>query len=186
MTWIHPPRDHVGGLKALKAATNCQIYGPLNEPIPLRDYALVHGDQIRVLEQWVNVFGVHGHTAGHLAYEFPQEGMLFSGDTLFSAGCGRLFEGTPTQMLTSLDALAALPECTRVFRAHEYTVSNLRFALAVEPENAAIAQRLGEPSLGSRQPCRRSRTVLWSVQGQCAPLTVNFWRSFTSVRDPRL
>ncbi|WP_447741774.1 hydroxyacylglutathione hydrolase [Pseudomonas laurentiana] len=143
----HHHSDHVGGLKTLKAATNCTIHGPLQESIPMRDHGVVHGDLIRVLDRWVNVLGVPGHTAGHLAYQLPQERMLFSGDTLFSAGCGRLFEGTPAQMLTSLDALAALPGCTRVFCAHEYTVPNLRFALAVEPENLEIAQRLAEASV---------------------------------------
>ncbi len=140
----HHHHDHVDGLVALKAATNCRVHGPDSEAIPVRDQALSHGSCLHVLGRQISVLGVPGHTMGHLAYQVAQEGLLFTGDTLFSAGCGRLFEGTPAQMLASLDLLAALPGETKVFCAHEYTVSNLRFALAVEPENPQIAKQLAK------------------------------------------
>ncbi|MNH09991.1 Hydroxyacylglutathione hydrolase [compost metagenome] len=143
---FRPWQSEAHALSAIKAATNCRVHGPHNEPIPLRDHALAHGDQFQVLDRWINVLGVPGHTAGHLAYELPQERKIFCGDTLFSAGCGKVFEGSPTQMLASLDAHAALPESTKVYCAHEYTVSNLRFVLAVKPENLRIAERLAEAS----------------------------------------
>lgn len=140
----HHHSDHVGGVETLKSAFDIRVYGPANEPIPARDRPLKDGDLIRVLGRTIKVIGVPGHTSGHLAYHLVDEDVLFSGDTLFSAGCGRLFEGTPGQMLTSLERLAALPEPTRVFCAHEYTLPNLRFALAVDPDNHQIAERLAE------------------------------------------
>ncbi|MDT3750644.1 MULTISPECIES: hydroxyacylglutathione hydrolase [Pseudomonas] len=140
----HHHSDHVGGIEKLKSAFDLLVHGPENEPIPYRDRPLKDGDLIQVLGRTINVIGVPGHTSGHLAYHLVDENVLFSGDTLFSAGCGRLFEGTPLQMLTSLECLAALPEQTQVYCAHEYTLSNLRFALAVDPDNQQIAERLAE------------------------------------------
>lgn len=138
----HHHDDHVGGVETLKSALDIRVHGPNNEPIPARDRPLKDGDVIHVLGRTINVIAVPGHTAGHVAYHLVDEEVLFSGDTLFSAGCGRLFEGTPLQMLTSLDCLAELPEQTQVYCAHEYTLSNLRFALAVDPGNQQIAERL--------------------------------------------
>lgn len=140
----HHHCDHVGGVEKLKSVFDLRVYGPINEPIPARDRPLKDGDLIQVLGRTINVIAVPGHTSGHLAYHLVDEDVLFSGDTLFSAGCGRLFEGTPRQMLTSLECLAALPEQTQVYCAHEYTLSNLRFALAVDPDNPLIAERLAE------------------------------------------
>lgn len=157
----HHHADHTGGVAALRAATGAQVYGPARERIPEPYQALSGGDRIEVLGARFSVIDVPGHTAGHIAYFTDQAGgapLLFCGDTLFSGGCGRLFEGTPAQMLASLDALAALPGDTRVCCAHEYTLSNLRFARAVEPGNGALiayeqrcqAQRArGEPTLPS-------------------------------------
>lgn len=142
----HHHSDHVGGVEKLKSAFDLCVHGPANEPIPARDRPLKDGDSIKVLGRTIRVIGVPGHTCGHLAYHLVDEDVLFSGDTLFSAGCGRLFEGTPLQMLTSLERLAVLPEQTRVYCAHEYTLSNLRFALAVDPGNQQIAERLAEVS----------------------------------------
>lgn len=140
----HHHSDHVGGVAMLKSALDVRVHGPSAEPIPSRDRALKDGDVIQILGRPVHVIGVPGHTSGHIAYYFVDDDALFSGDTLFSAGCGRLFEGTPGQMLRSLDRLAALPEQTQVFCAHEYTLANLRFALAVDPDNRQIAERLAE------------------------------------------
>lgn len=137
----HHHHDHVGGVEALRQATGAPVYGPARERIPQPAQALVQGDTIELLGVRFTVLDVPGHTAGHIAYHgAPAAGapMLFCGDTLFSGGCGRLFEGTPAQMLASLDALAALPGDTRVCCAHEYTLSNLAFARAVEPGNAAL------------------------------------------------
>lgn len=140
----HHHSDHVGGVKKLKSAFDLRVHGPENEPIPYRNRPLKDSDLIQVLGRTINVIAVPGHTSGHVAYHLVDEKALFSGDTLFSAGCGRLFEGTPMQMLTSLECLAALPEETQVYCAHEYTLSNLRFALAVDPDNHQIAELLAE------------------------------------------
>lgn len=139
----HHHGDHTGGVAALREATGATVYGPAGERIPGPYQALRGGDAVNVLGTAWQVIDVPGHTAGHIAYWARQvdgHPLLFCGDTLFSGGCGRLFEGTPAQMLASLDTLAALPGDTRVCAAHEYTLSNLRFARAVEPGNAALAQ----------------------------------------------
>jgi hydroxyacylglutathione hydrolase len=139
----HHHADHIGGVAQLRAATGAAVYGPAREPVPPPYQPLAGGETLAALGLTWRVLAVPGHTAGHLAYYAEPPGqapILFCGDTLFSAGCGRLFEGTPAQMLASLDALAALPDATRVCCAHEYTLGNLRFAAAVEPDNAAVAQ----------------------------------------------
>jgi hydroxyacylglutathione hydrolase len=143
VTHHHP--DHVGGIAALRDHLDGPVYGPALERIPQPCEPLSEGDERMVLGQRVQVLDVPGHTAGHIAYVLPQAPggpWLFCGDTLFSAGCGRLFEGTPAQMLRSLRKLQALPPETRVCCAHEYTLANLRFAQAVEPGNPAIAQAI--------------------------------------------
>ena len=126
VTHHHP--DHVGGVDALRDATGAVVYGPARERIPEPLVRLAQGDTVDVLGLRFTVIDVPGHTAGHIAYYAPDlDGapLLFCGDTLFSGGCGRLFEGTPAQMLQSLDQLAALPGDTRVCCTHEYTLSNL-------------------------------------------------------------
>lgn len=136
----HHHADHQGGISALTAAFQVPVYGPENESITGRTVALRGGQTVELLGQVFEVIAVPGHTAGHIAY--AMRGALFCGDTLFGAGCGRLFEGTPAQMYVSLSRLAALPAETLVYCAHEYTEANLRFALAVEPENMDVQQRL--------------------------------------------
>ncbi|AVU76647.1 hydroxyacylglutathione hydrolase [Pseudomonas rhizophila] len=140
----HHHHDHVGGVQALKNATHATVYGPASENIPARDVALQDNDQLSVLGWDFDVYAVPGHTLGHIAYY--HHGLLFCGDTLFAAGCGRLFEGTPAQMHQSLSRLASLPEDTLVYCTHEYTLSNLRFAAAVEPGNLDVAARLEKVS----------------------------------------
>jgi hydroxyacylglutathione hydrolase len=139
----HHHADHVGGVDALRMATGASVYGPARERIPEPLHRLAQGDRITVLDTTFEVIDVPGHTAGHIAFYTPQwQGapLVFCGDTLFSGGCGRLFEGTPAQMLASLSALAALPGNTRVCCTHEYTLSNLKFARVVEPDNSALLQ----------------------------------------------
>ena len=141
VTHHHP--DHVGGIAELRPHLHGPVWGPARERIPAPFTPLTDGDTVAVLGQVFEVLDVPGHTAGHIAYLQQQGGpapLLFCGDTLFSAGCGRLFEGTPAQMHHSLSRLAALPAGTRVCCTHEYTLSNLKFAAAVEPGNLQRAQ----------------------------------------------
>ena len=138
----HHHGDHVGGIEALRPRLTGPVYGPRRERIPAPYVALDDGDHVDVLGLRFEVIDVPGHTSGHIAF-FNAQGagspILFCGDTLFSGGCGRLFEGTPAQMHASLSRLAALPGDTRVCCAHEYTLSNLRFAHAVEPLNRDVS-----------------------------------------------
>ena len=138
----HHHADHTGGVDALRDATGASVHGPATERIPGPFQKLRKGETISSLGLDFQVMDVPGHTSGHIAFYTPDmngKPLLFCGDTLFSGGCGRLFEGTPAQMLASLDKLAALPGQTQVCCAHEYTLANLRFALAVEPGNAELA-----------------------------------------------
>jgi hydroxyacylglutathione hydrolase len=155
-THHHP--DHVGGVADLVQRFPMPVYGPAEESIAVVDHPLHDGDTVNLdeLDLEMQVFAVPGHTRGHIAYYGG--GMLFCGDTLFSAGCGRLFEGTAEQMYASLSRLAALDGDTAVYCAHEYTTANLRFARAVEPDNPDVAdysatvdewRRSGQASLPS-------------------------------------
>jgi hydroxyacylglutathione hydrolase len=141
-THWHP--DHTGGNAAIKAATGAQVTGPAAEAgrIPTLDRPVREGDRVSLGGTAADVMAVPAHTAGHIAYYLPAEGVAFVGDTLFAMGCGRLFEGTAQQMHANLQRLAALPPETRIYCAHEYTLSNARFAATVEPHNAALAGRL--------------------------------------------
>lgn len=139
-THWHP--DHTGGNLALKAATGCTIAGPAGPRIPGRDVELAEASAVRIGDHIGRVVAVPGHTLDHIALIFDDDDVAFVGDTLFAMGCGRLFEGTPEQMYRSLQRLAALPAETRLYCAHEYTLSNGRFAAHAEPANGAIAARL--------------------------------------------
>ena len=139
----HHHHDHVGGNLELKLATGCAIVGNANDArrIPGIDIRVKDGDAFRLGAHEAAVMDVSGHTIGHIAYWFGGSKALFCGDTLFALGCGRLFEGTPGQMWSSLCKLRALPEDTRVYCGHEYTKSNADFALSVEPENGVLKRR---------------------------------------------
>jgi hydroxyacylglutathione hydrolase len=141
----HHHGDHVGGIRALLARWPVPVFGPARETIPGCTRALVEGDAITVpgIGLSLSVLDIPGHTAGHIAYVARETdpSLVFCGDTLFAAGCGRLFEGTPAQMVQSLGKLAALPGSTQVYCGHEYTLANLRFAAAVEPANALLRDR---------------------------------------------
>ena len=157
----HHHGDHVGGVPALVAHWRCPVFGPAHETIPEIGHRLVEGDRITVpgFAISLSVLDIPAHTAGHIAFvESDDEPRVFCGDTLFACGCGRLFEGTPQMMSDSLAKLAALPEATRVYCGHEYTLANIRFAEAVEPGNRRLAERKareaakrerGEPTLPS-------------------------------------
>ena len=138
----HHHQDHVGGVADLVSQTGAMVYGPAGEVLPICDVALVEGDVVSdtVLQLSLSILDVPGHTAGHIAFagDIAGQPVLFCGDTLFAAGCGRLFEGTAAQMAASLAKFAALPPATAVFCAHEYTLSNMRWARAVEPDNQAL------------------------------------------------
>ncbi len=138
----HHHADHTGGVAALREATGARVIGPTHEPMPEPLQRVGAGEHVEVLDLRFEVIEVPGHTAGHIAFyaaEAKGTPLLFCGDTLFSGGCGRLFEGTPAQMLDSLTRLAALPAATRVCCTHEYTLSNLKFAQAIEPDNSDLA-----------------------------------------------
>lgn len=180
-THWHP--DHVGGNEAIKAATGCTVTGPAAEAgkIPTLDRQVGEGDSVRIGAHEARVMAVPAHTAGHIAYHLPQDGLVFVGDTLFAMGCGRLFEGTADQMFANMQRLAALPAETTVYCAHEYTQSNGRFALVAEPDNAAIRARMtdvdaararGEPTVPTTIGLERDTNVFMRAgsAGQLAEL----------------
>ena len=143
-THWHP--DHTGGNAAIKEATGCTITGPAAEAerIPTLDRMVAEGDTVMLGAAEARVIDVPAHTAGHIAFHFADDQAAFVGDTLFAMGCGRLFEGTAEQMYANMRKLEALGDDTRVYCAHEYTLSNGRFALTVEPDNAALVERMNE------------------------------------------
>ncbi|MBD1575062.1 hydroxyacylglutathione hydrolase [Vibrio sp. S11_S32] len=135
----HHHADHVGGVaELLRHYPKTKVIGPANDPVMMLTQSVHGGDRIDIFGETFLVIDVPGHTAGHIAY--VGDGKLFCGDVLFSAGCGRVFEGTYQQMYDSLQKLASLPQETQVYCAHEYTSANLSFALAVEPENDLLHQ----------------------------------------------
>lgn len=139
-THWHP--DHTGGNVAVKEATGAQVSGPSGGKIPGIDVELREGDRVQLGGHTGRVIEIPGHTLDHIGIVFDEPGVAFVGDTIFAMGCGRLFEGTPQQMHESLQRLAQLPEETKLYCAHEYTLSNARFAVHAEPANDAVAQRL--------------------------------------------
>ena len=139
----HHHWDHTGGNPALKAATGAVVVGPKadRERIPAIDVAVDEGESYKLGQAEAQILFIPGHTRGHIAFWFPESKAVFCGDTLFAIGCGRTFEGTAAQMWNSLGKLKALPADTRVYCGHEYTQANARFALTVEPQNAALKSR---------------------------------------------
>jgi hydroxyacylglutathione hydrolase len=143
-THWHP--DHVGGNAQIKAATGCIITGPAAEAerISTLDVQVRGGEVVQLGDVRAMVLDVPAHTSGHIAYHFETEQVAFVGDTLFAMGCGRLFEGTAAQMFDNMRKLEALGDATAIYCAHEYTLSNARFAVTVEPDNAALQQRVSD------------------------------------------
>ncbi|KGF70672.1 hydroxyacylglutathione hydrolase [Hoeflea sp. BAL378] len=144
VTHHHP--DHVEGIPALVESYKPQVIGPAAEAGKIRGLtrSLRDGETFQFAGRTVNVISTPGHTAGHICFHIPTEDLLFAGDTLFALGCGRLFEGSPEDMFRSLSRLAELPDQTRVYCGHEYTQSNARFAVSVDPDNHALAERMAE------------------------------------------
>ncbi|MGH8124697.1 MAG: hydroxyacylglutathione hydrolase [Rhodanobacteraceae bacterium] len=178
----HHHADHIAGTGELAARfPDAVVYAPIDARIPFTDKRLGNGDVVDIAAPAADfeVIEVHGHTRSHIAYH--GEGLLFCGDTLFSLGCGRLFEGTPAEMLDSLDRLAKLPDDTRVCCGHEYTLANAAFALTVEPDNRALVARAdaarsqrerGEPTLPARLGNERAANPFLRVESipdQCIP-----------------
>jgi len=137
----HHHQDHVGGIAELLQTSKVPVYGPRGEPITTLSHAVGGGDKVSIEQLGVSfeVLDIPGHTRAHVAYYGAN--MLFCGDTLFACGCGRVFEGTPQQLYASLEKLMALPDDTLVYCGHEYTLANIGFAKAVEPDNAALIER---------------------------------------------
>jgi hydroxyacylglutathione hydrolase len=162
-THWHP--DHTGGNLAIREAAGAKVSGPATETIPGRGVDLREGDEVRLGNHVGRVIEVPGHTLGHIALIFDEDRVAFVGDTLFAMGCGRLFEGTPEQMYRSLQRLTALAPETRLYCAHEYTLSNARFAAHAAPHDAPIAARLAEVE---QQRAKGERTVPTSVAQELA------------------
>lgn len=140
-THWHP--DHTGGNQAIHDATGAPVTGPEEvRRVYQPDRVVAEGDRVRIGGHEAEIWEIPAHTVGHIAFYFPDAKAVFVGDTLFAMGCGRLFEGTAAQMHANLQRLAALPEATQVFCGHEYTLGNARFAITVDPGNAALAERL--------------------------------------------
>ncbi len=141
----HKHNDHIGGVADLLKKNAVPVYGPANDEIasvthPLKEGDVVTLDALSGLQ--LSILDVPGHTKGHIAYYSAEQKLLFCGDLLFGAGCGRIFEGTPEQMLASINKVAALPDDVQVYAGHEYTLSNLKFAQEIEPDNTAIVDRI--------------------------------------------
>lgn len=167
----HHHADHTGGLSELIARTGAQVAGPAMEKMPVQSQGLQQGDRLDWHGLHFDVHDVPGHTLGHIAFWAQPSGqapLLFCGDTLFSGGCGRLFEGTAAQMLDSLDRLAALPGDTRVCCAHEYTLSNLKFALVVDPDNLEL-QTYAKACAALRQDQQPTLPVSMSIERAINP-----------------
>ncbi len=142
----HHHDDHISGVETLRSATGAMVLGAAADAyrLPPLDYALTEEASFAIGAEQVRVIDVPGHTVGHIAFYFPLSGYAFTGDSLMSAGCGRLFEGTPAQMHASLGKLVRLPPETLICSGHEYTTSNLAFAVTLEPGNAALISRVGQ------------------------------------------
>ena len=142
-THWHP--DHTGGNEAIQGATGCPITAPAEaERVSKVDHIVAEGDRVRIGGAEAVVWDIPAHTAGHIAYYFEAERMIFVGDTMFAMGCGRLFEGSAEQMYANLQRIAALPADVRIYCGHEYTLANARFAAHAEPGNSDVAERLSK------------------------------------------
>jgi hydroxyacylglutathione hydrolase len=195
----HHHADHTGGNLALKAETGCKIIGPRGEKgkVPGIDEAVGQGDTVRFGAFELRVLETPGHTAGHITYWCPEANVAFVGDTLFAIGCGRVIEGTPEMMWQSLQKLMALPKETAVYCGHEYTQANARFALTIEPENAALKARAkevdqlraaGKPTLPTRIDLELEtnpflRPEVAAIQQRLGMVGRPAWQIFAEIRE---
>ena len=195
----HHHADHTDGILPLKAETNCKVIGPKAEAskIPGIDEAVSEGDVFAFGSFQVHVFDTPGHTAGHITFWLPAADVAFVGDTLFAIGCGRVIEGTYEMMWQSLQKLAALPPSTQIYCGHEYTLSNAKFALTIEPENEALQNRVkevertvaaGKPTLPTRidielatNPFLRANSV--NIRKRLGMIGEPDWKVFGEIRD---
>lgn len=182
-THWHP--DHTAGNLAIAEVTGATISGPASGRIPGRDMELSEGSEVRIGDHAGRVIEVPGHTLDHIALIFDDERAAFVGDTLFAMGCGRLFEGSPQQMYRSLERLAALPEDTRLYCAHEYTLSNARFAVHAEPDNRALADRLAEVA-ALREAGKITLPTTVAQERETNPFVrATDWQRFASLRSEK-
>ena len=140
----HNHYDHTAGCDDLKAATGCNVIGPANAGLSILDQAIEDGDQLAIGSVTIKVMSTPGHTAGHVSFYSADQEALWCGDTLFVAGCGRIMGSSARTLWSSITKISALPDETKIYCGHEYTVANLKFALSLEPDNAAVANRLRE------------------------------------------
>ena len=182
-THWHP--DHTGGNLSVKEATGATISGPAAETIPGVDVKLSEGDRIRIGDQVGGVWAVPGHTLGHIALVFDEARVAFVGDTLFAMGCGRLFEGTPQQMYASLQRLTSLPDDTELYCAHEYTLSNARFAVSADPANSAVADRLAHVEAARAQGKITLPTTVSAERATNPFVRSNDWQEFARLREAK-
>lgn len=195
----HHHADHTAGIPELKAASGCVVYGPKNESrrIPAIDHTVGEPDKLTLGNLEIQVLDTPGHTIGHIAYWIPSAKVAFVGDTLFAMGCGRVLEGTPEMMWASLQKLAKLPGDTEIYCGHEYTVSNGKFAVTIEPENETLAKRLadaealraaGKPTLPTRIDLERETNVFLRADTPAIREHVNLasapaWKVFADLRE---
>lgn len=180
----HHHADHVGGVAELKRKYACRVVAPYDKAKPIADVDLrvKEGDTVKVGSLTARVFETPGHTLDHVSYMFDSEKALFAADTLFSIGCGRVFEGDYPMMWNSLLKLRALPDDTRVYCGHEYTASNVKFALGIEPDNAALKARAEKSPASARRTRRRFRRCSARRRrptSSCAP-TFRRWRRISA------
>lgn len=195
----HHHADHIAGIPEIKASTGCTVIGPAAEAhrIPLIDRGVEEGGRIEFAHHAIRVLDTPGHTIGHVTYWIPEAAVAFVGDTLFAMGCGRVLEGTPEMMWSSLSKLAKLPPETEIYCGHEYTLANAQFGLSIEPDNPRLKARAAEVA-GLRQAGRSTlpttiakeletnvflRPHLWSIRNNLGMRMEADWRVFAELRD---
>lgn len=195
----HHHADHTGGIPALKEETGCEVIGPKAEEarIPVLDRGVSEPDVLHIGTLNVQVIDTPGHTSGHISYWLPEQKIAFVGDTLFAMGCGRVLEGTPEMMWTSLGKIALLPAETALYCGHEYTVANGKFGIGIEPDNTDLAERLataeatraaGQPTLPTRVDLELATNVFLradrkSIRSQVGLEDAPAWKVFAELRE---
>ncbi len=183
-THWHP--DHTGGNEGIREATGCTITAPAEaERVSKVDRIVAEGDRVTVAGAEAVVWDIPAHTAGHIAYYFEDEGMIFVGDTMFAMGCGRLFEGTAQQMYANLQRIASLPDDVRIYCGHEYTLANARFAAHVEPDNPDIARRLKQAAELRESGENTLPTTVAEERATNPFVRISDWEGFARLRSAK-